>query len=97
LKGFAAMRACHPQEQRWFADCDETDPMMNRNQTKGESIRGLFGDSLQLVFCHFTMRIVIDALDFAAIFHWPDYAVEINDRARASDITFGGSERPFCH
>jgi len=40
----------------------------------------------QLVLGHFTMRLVIDSLNFAAILDWSDYAPEINNCARAGDV-----------
>jgi len=70
---------------------------MHGDHAKAESIRGLFCYSFQLVFCHFTMRVVIDSLDLAAVFHWPHYPVEINNRTNANDIAFLRAERGFCH
>jgi hypothetical protein len=59
---------------------------MNYNQLKPKSLSGLSGNSFQLVLGHFTMRLVIDSLNFATILTWSDYAPEINSCAGTGDI-----------
>src|SRR5262245_29922947 len=59
---------------------------MNNNALKPELFYGLVGDSFQLMLSHFTMRLIIDSLNFAAIFEWSYYAPEINNCAGAGDV-----------
>jgi len=42
--------------------------MMNDDELKPKSLCRLTGDSFQLVLGHFPMRIIIDSVDFTAIF-----------------------------
>jgi hypothetical protein len=71
--------------------------MMNDNSLKPESLCGLFGKSFQLVLGHFTMRLVIDSLNFSAILDWSDYAPEVNNCARAGDVARPSRKRRLCH
>ena len=61
------MRTRHSQKKGWFSNCDKTNPVMNDDAHKPKSLCGLFGNSFQLMLGHFTMRLVIDSLNFAAI------------------------------
>ena len=91
------MRTRHSQKKRWFPNCDKTNSVMNDNEHKPKLLCGLFGNLSQLVLGHFRMRIIIDSVDFAAIFNRSDDAPEIDDRARAGDVTRGGRKRRLCH
>ncbi len=97
LEAFAPMRTRHSQKKGWFANCDKTNPVMKDNELESKSLCGLFGNSFQLVLGHFTMRLVIDTLNFAAILDWSDYAAEINNCAGAGDIAHTRRERQLCH
>ena len=72
-EAFAPMRTRHSQKKGWFSNCDKSNPVMNDNELKPKSLCGLFGNSFQLVLGHFPMRIIIDSVNFAAIFDWSDY------------------------
>ena len=85
-EAFGPMWTSHSQKKGCFPNCDKTNPVMNDDELKPKSLRGLFGNSFQLVLGHFTMRLVIDSLNFAAILDWSDYAPEINNCARAGDV-----------
>ena len=91
------MRTRHSQKKGCFPNCDKTNPVMNDNELKPKSLCGLFGNSFQLVLGHFTMRLVIDSLNFAAILDWSDYAPEINNCARAGDGAHPRRKRRLCH
>jgi len=67
-EAFAPMRTRHPQKKRWFSNCDKSNSVMNDNELQPELLCGLFGDSFQLMLGHFPMRIIIDSVDFTAIF-----------------------------
>jgi hypothetical protein len=69
---FASVRTRHSEEKGCFTNRDKTDSVMNDNELKPKSLCGLFGNSFQLVLCHFTMRVVINSLNFAAILDWSD-------------------------
>jgi hypothetical protein len=71
--------------------------MMNDDELKAKSLRGQFGDSFQLVLGHFLMRIIIDSVDFTAIFKQSDYAPKINNRASAGDVAHPRRKRLLCH
>jgi hypothetical protein len=91
------MRTRHSQKEGWFSNFDKTDSVMKDNELKPKSPCGLFGNSFQLVLGHFTMRVVIDSLNFAAILDRPDYAPEINNCARAGDVAHPRRKRRLCH
>ena len=91
------MRTRHSQKKGWFSNFDKTDSVMKDNELKPKSLCGLFGNSFQLVLGHFTMRLVIDSLNFAAILDWPDCAPEINNCARAGDVAHPRRKRRLCH
>ena len=97
MEAFASMGTGHPQKKRSFSDCDKTNPMVNNNQVKSKSAGGLVGNTFQLVLSHFSMRLVIDSFDVAAILIWPDYPQEINDRASAGDVVCPRSKRRRCY
>ena len=97
LEAFAPMRTRHSQKKRRFSDCGKTNSVMNDDELKPKSFCGLFGNSFQLVLGHFTMRLVIDSLNFAAILDWSDYAPEINQCARAGDVAHPRRKRRLCH
>src|SRR5215204_1942947 len=96
-EAFASMRTGHSQKKGCFTDCDKTNPVMKDNELKLKSLCGLFGNSFQLVLGHFTMRLVIDSLNFAAILDWSDYAPEINNRASADDVACPCHKRHLYH
>lgn len=98
-KAFAPMRARHSEEKRWFSNGDKTKSVMNDNELKSKSLCGLLGNSFQLVLGHFTMGLVIDSLNFAAILDWSDYAPKINKCARADgvDVARPRRKRRGCH
>jgi len=91
------MLACYSQKERCRSNCDKTNPVMNDDEVKPKSLYGLFGNLFQLVFGHFTMRLVVDSLNFAAILDWSDYAPEINKCAGASGLACVCRKRCFCH
>src|SRR5689334_6302820 len=62
-EALAAVRTRNSQEKGCFTNRDKTNPMMNDNELKPKSLRGLFGNSFQLVLGHFRMRIIIDSLN----------------------------------
>ena len=70
---------------------------MNDGELKPKSLCGPFGNPFQLVLGHFTMRLVIDSLNFAAILEWSDYAPEVNNRAGAGVVAHPRRERRVCH
>ena len=72
---------------------------MNDNELKPKSLGSLFANSFQLVLSHFTIRVVIDPLNFAAILDWSDYAPKINKCARADgvDVARPRCQRRGCH
>ena len=96
-EAFAPMRTRHSQKKGCFPNCDKTNLVMNDDELEPKSLCGLFGNSFQLVFGHFTMRLVIDSLNFAAILDWSDYAPEIDNRARAGDVADPRRKRRLCH
>jgi hypothetical protein len=93
------MRTRHSQKKGWFSNCDKTNSVVNDNELKPKSLDGLFGNSFQLVLSHFTMRVVIESFNFAAILDWSDYAPEINKCARGDDVDVARPrrKRPGCH
>jgi len=91
------MRTRHSQKKGCFTNCDKANPVMHDNELKPKSLFGLFGNSFQLMLGHFTMRLVIDSLNFAAILDWSNYAPEINNRASAGDVVHPRSERRLCN
>ena len=96
-EAFAPMRTRHSQKKGCFSGRDKTNPVMNDNDLKAKSLYGLFGNSFQLVLCHFKMRLVIDSLNFAAILEWSHYAPEINNCACAGDVAHPRRKRRLCH
>src|SRR5262249_47435360 len=96
-EALASMRSRHSHKKGWFSNCDKTDPVTKNYELKPKSLCGLFGNSFQLVLGHFTMRLLIDSLNFAAILDWSDYAPEINNRARAADVAPLHWKRRLCH
>lgn len=96
-EAFAPMRTCHSQKKRWFFNSDKTNPVMNDNEPKAESICSLFDNYLQLMLGHFVVRFVINSFNLAAILGWSDYAPEINNRANAGDVVHPRCQRRRCH
>jgi len=96
-EAFAPMRTRHSQKKGCFPNFDKTDSVMKDNELKPKSLRGLFGNSFQLVLGHFTILLVIEALNFAVILDWSDYTPEINNRARAGDVAHPCRKRCLCH
>ena len=96
LKAFAPMRTRHSQKKGWFSNCDKTNSVVNDNELKPKSLDGLFGNAFQLVLCHFTMRVVIDSFNFAAILDWSNRAPEINKCACADDVDVPRPRRKRC-
>src|SRR5262249_44903145 len=90
LKAFPSMRTRHAQKKGRLSDCNKTSPMMNDNSLKLKPLCGLFGNSFQLVFGHFMMGVIIDALNFTAIFDRSDHTPEINNCARAGHVASRG-------
>jgi hypothetical protein len=76
----------HSQKKGWFSNFNEANSVMNDNKLKPELLCGHFGNSFQLVLGHFPMRIIIDSVDFTAIFKWSDYPPKIDNRPGAGDI-----------
>src|SRR5262245_51985800 len=91
------MRTRHSQKKGWFSNFDKTKSVMNNNELEPKSLCGMFGNSFQLVLCHFAMRLVIDSLNFAAILDSSDYAPEINNCARAGDVAHPRRKRLRRH
>ena len=96
-EAFAPMRTRRSQKKGCFPNCDKTNPVINDDELKPKSLRGLFGNSFQLLLGHFTMRLVIDSLNFAAILDWSDYAPEIGNCARAGNVAHRRRKRRLCH
>ena len=96
-EAFAPMWSRHSQKKRWFSNGDKSNSMVDDNELEPKSLCGLFGNSFQLVLGHFPMRIIIDSLDFAAIFDWSDYAPKINNCAGSGDVACGCRKRHLCH
>ena len=46
---------------------------------------------------HFTMGLVIDSFNVAAVFKWSDYAPEIHERASADGISCAYGKRSLCY
>ena len=96
-EAFAPMRTRHSQKKRRFTNGDKTNPVMNDYELKAKSVCGLFGNPFQLMLGHFTMRLVIDSRNFAAILDWSHYAPEINNCACAGDVAHPRRKRRLCH
>jgi len=96
-EAFAPMRTRQPQKKGCFSNCNKTSPMMDDNSLQPKPLCSLFGNSFQLVHRHFTMRLVIDSLNFSAILDWSDYAQEINNRTRAGDAAPPRRQRRLGH
>jgi len=97
MEAFTPMRTRHPQKKRSFSNCDKTNPMMNDNYPKPKSVCGLLGNSFQLMLGHFTMCLVIDSLNFAAILDWSDYTPEVNNRASGGDVARTRCKGGLCY
>ena len=91
------MRSRHSHKKGCFSNCDKTNTVPNDYERQPKSLCSHFGNSFQLVLSHFTVCVVIDSLKFAAILDWSDYAPEINNRARASDVAPRRWKRDLCH
>jgi hypothetical protein len=96
-EAFASVETRYLHKKGCFTNCDKTNSVMNYNELEVKSIGGLFGNSFQLVPSHFTMRLVIDSFNFAALLHWSDYAPEINNRASAADVPWLCRKRRLRH
>jgi len=77
----ATMTGAHSQEQRWLSGADKSDPVMKNNFVQTELFDRRVGNQFHLVFGHCAMRFVIDPLDRARVFKFPNYAPEIRDRS----------------
>jgi len=97
MKAFGPMRARYSQKKRWFSNLDKTNSVMNCNEREPEPFSGLFGNSLQLMLGHWRMRIIMDSVDFAAVFYYTDHAPKIHDRAGAGDVAHPRHKRFLCH
>ena len=71
--------------------------MVNDNELEPKFLRGLLGNSLQLVLSHVSMRLILNSLDLAPILNCSDHAPEINNRAGSGDIALRRRERRLCH
>lgn len=96
-EAFAPMPTRHSQKKGWFSNFDKSNPVMNDYELKPKSLCGLFGDSFQLVLGHFSMRIIIDSVDFAPIFDWSHHTPKINNRAGAGDVVHPRRQRRRCY
>jgi len=67
-EAFAPVETRCLHQKGCFTNCDKTNSVLNYNELEVKSIGGLFGNSFQLVLGHFPMRIIIDSVDFTAIF-----------------------------
>jgi len=86
-KRFAAMRTRHSQKKRWLANSYKPDSVMNDSKLKSEHLSGLVGNLSQLMFGHFSMRLIFDSFNFASIFKFPHHSKKIDDRT-CVDILF---------
>src|SRR5206468_5584843 len=87
-EAFAPMRTRHSQEKRWFSNCDKSNSMVNDNELKPKLVCGLFRYSFQLMLRHFAMRVVVDSLDFAAIFKSPHHSPKLDHRSCIAIVVF---------
>ena len=60
--------------------------MMNDNNPKLKVLRGLLGNSSQLMVGHFSMRFIFNSIDLASILNAPDEPREIDDRPGSEGI-----------
>jgi hypothetical protein len=61
------MPTAYSRKERRLSNSDEPNPMMNDHRSQSKFDCGLFGNLLQLMFGHFTVRFVIDSVDFAPV------------------------------
>jgi hypothetical protein len=80
-KRFAAMRTRHSQKKRWLANSYKPDSVMNDSKLKSEHLSGLVGNLSQLMFGHFSMRLILDSFNFASIFKSPHHSKKIDHRS----------------
>lgn len=92
------MSTANSHKERRFPNSDKSDPVMNDNGSKSKFDRRLLGNLPQLMFGHFTVRFVIDSLDFATILRAPNNPLKINSRARCKIyVILWRIELRFCH
>ena len=75
------MRTCHSHKKRWFPNGNKSDPVMNDNNPKSKVLRGLLGNSSQLMFGHFSMRFIFNSIDLASILKSPHHSQKIERRS----------------
>src|SRR5437762_6605231 len=82
------MRARHSQKKRWFSNCDKSNSVVNGNELESKFVCRLFRNSFQLVLRHFTMCLVLDSLDFTAVFKPPHHSPKRDHRSCIAMIVF---------
>ena len=80
------MQTGHAQKKRWLPNVDKADSVMNANNPKSKVLRGLLGNSSQLMFGHFSMRFIFNSIDLAFILKFADDPREIDDRTGPEGI-----------
>ena len=75
------MRTCHAHDKRWFPNRDKSNSVVNGHELESKLLCRLFCNSFQLVLRHFTMRLVFDSIDFAAVFKSPHRSPKLDDRS----------------
>jgi len=75
------MLARHPQKKRRLPNSNKSDSMVNDNEIKREFLNRLLRNPPQLMFGHFPMRLVFDAVDSAPVLRTANNPKKIDDRA----------------
>jgi len=92
------MSTAHSHKERRLPNSDKSDPVMNDHASKPKLDRGLFGNFLQLMFGHFVVRFIINALDFDPFLRAANNPLEFNCRACSGiQQVLRRFELRFCH
>jgi len=75
------MPARYPQKKRRLPNSNKSDSMMNDKEIKREFLDRLLRNPSQLMFGHFSMRLVFDPVGSAAALKNANNPPEIDDRA----------------
>src|SRR5438552_15208653 len=90
------MAARHLHKKRGLALSDKSNSMVNNNERKFEFFDGLLGNPVQLMLGHCLVRLVLDSVDFAAVFSVANNAPKIDYRTDCKiDILLWGFELRF--
>ncbi|HEU0209322.1 MAG TPA: hypothetical protein VFQ78_10135 [Candidatus Udaeobacter sp.] len=70
---------------------------MKDNKLKPKFPCSLFANSLQLMFSHLTMRLVLYSLDFVPVLNWSNYTPKIKYRTCLRDMALGSRQGHLCN